>query len=75
MHPVLLLLASINTGVHMKVSMGQSLLFFNEHLYALKEALWEFHIKKSAIYNAGGQQEWPNLTLGYTKLELMLSVS
>src|SRR6202042_3235588 len=55
---------------------AQSLLIYDEHLHALREALREFHFYKDAIVHQGGRRgkRGPILHFNIPKLELMQGV-
>jgi hypothetical protein len=55
---------------------AQSLLIYDEHLHALREALREFHFYKNAIVHHGGRRgkKGPILHFNIPKLELMQGV-
>lgn len=59
------------------IFIGQSLLFYDEHLFSLQQALREFHTLKSAIQAAGGRRGKKGVIAHWNipKLELMNSVS
>ena len=55
---------------------AQSLLIYDEHLHALREALREFHFYKNAIVHQGGRRgkRGPILHFNIPKLELMQGI-